>query len=394
MATMQTVPVKWLESRHQWVAKSTEHYKGKTFKVAGYSRLGKSEARKAWKRNCEKKTVAIDAAEDRKDNKVKMGKALCEWYDLYKRHDGRTAETIRTDEDTIKQLIASLGDIRVCDLDSDTIQRYINSLTDKSDSLIKKRWNMLHMFLDYAYPGYNPMARCTKTPSRQKALAWQIDLDDADEPTDKLAYSAEAMARLASELSKPYNVHSKWGSADRGYSAGLPLIVCMYEFMRIGEVVELRVKDILWNENMICVRRQYDENHKLVTAPKYNSRRKIPIMRECAEILHAACEGKKPNDLLFISGTIYNPDKTTHEGRFLRGRLRNNLNLACDRLGLEHHTVHDLRHDGISRLVNLGVQPTSVQKWAGHKSLSVTLDKYYRHTHEENKHDLALVCDI
>ena len=396
VATKQTVSVVWMESRQQWLAKSTEYYNGKAFKVVGYSRLGKTEARKAWKRNYDKKIASMEARDACRNCKVRFDEAIQEWYKQYKLVDGRKPETVRTDTDTIKHLVEEFGSTLVCDLDSDTIQRYINRLAaEKSNSLVRKRWNMLHMFLDYAFPGNNPMARCNRTPSRKMARAWKVETGDEDEPTDKLAYSADEMARLAAELSKPYNVHSKWGSADRGYSAGSALIVCMYEFLRVGEVVELRVKDVQWNGpqngNYIWVRRQYDENHKIVGLPKYGSKRKIPIMRECEEILRNACEGKKPGDLLFPSGIIYNPDKVTHEGRLLRGRLRSNLNLACERAGLDRHTIHDLRHDGISRLVELGVQPASVKKWAGHKSLTVTLDRYYRHTSMENEKDLALV---
>lgn len=398
MATMSTVSVTWLESRKQWTAKSTEYYGGETFKVVGVSKVSKAEARKAWKRNFDKRIAAINAAADRKAWKIKLSVALPEWYESYKEPDGRNDDTIRTDRDTIKQILKELGDINVCDIDSDTIQTFINRASSVlADNTVNKRWNMLHMFFEYVYPdgNGNPMTRCTHTRSKSKTRTWKVDSDD-DEPTDKLAYTPEEMKRLAAELMKPYNVHSGWHTSDRGYSAGLPVVICLYQFLRVGEVVELRVKDILWTDDTrtsgyICVRRQYDENHKIVKTPKYNSKRKVPIMSECVEILKSACDGKEPNDLLFQSGTIYNPDKTTHEGRLLRGRLRDNLNKACERTGLERHTIHDLRHDGISRLVDMGVRPQSVQRWAGHKSLSVTLDKYYRHNGEDNVDDLKLI---
>ncbi len=76
MATLNTVSVIWLESRSQWVAKSTEYYKRESFEVSGASRLGKSEARKAWKRNYDKRIAAMDAETGRKEWKVKLGDAL------------------------------------------------------------------------------------------------------------------------------------------------------------------------------------------------------------------------------------------------------------------------------------------------------------------------------
>jgi len=369
----------------------------------GTSTKSKAKARVAWQKAKERKIAEIDGAADLKAGKVKLSKDLTDWYDAYKRHSRsggrpRSARTIQTDEDTIKQLNISLGDLLVCDIGNDTIQWYFLRLVQQgvSQSTIKKRWNMLFMYFRHKYPDNgNPMTRCIMPQSEAGFNTISVHDEDRDEPTGKLAYTAIEQIRLAAELSKPYNVHSGWHTADRGYSTGAPLIICMYEFLRIGEVVELRVKDVKWNDTgsggMIWIRRQYDEAHKIVTPPKYNSKRKVPIMAECVAILRMACEGKQPNDLLFESGCIYNPDKLRHEGRFLRGRLRDNLNAACERVGLERHTIHDLRHDGISRLVDMGVQPQSVQRWAGHKSLSVTLDKYYRHSGTENEVDLVLV---
>ncbi|MDO4330376.1 MAG: tyrosine-type recombinase/integrase [Lachnospiraceae bacterium] len=393
------VDVKWDEHDKRWVARKTVTYKGVKFLCKGTSVKSKADARESWQRAKERKIAEIDGKAEVKAGKIKLKVALPKWYDDYKRNDGRNADTIRTNEDTIEQIKKVLGEKNVCDIDSDTIQSYFNLLASSlADNTIDKYWCMLHMFFAHLYPdGGNPMARCVQTKSKikTKSRTWKID-DDDDEPTDMLAYTPTEMKRLAAELAKPYNVHSGWHTGDRGYSAGLPVVVCMYQFLRVGEVVQLRVKDILWNDDTctsgyIWVRRQYDENNKVVKVPKYNSKRKVPIMVECVDILRKACDGKQPNDLLFQSGTIYNPDKTTHEGRLLRGRLRDNLNKACERTGLERHTIHDLRHDGISRLVDMGVRPQSVQRWAGHKSLSVTLDKYYRHNGEDNAADLALI---
>ena len=80
MATKHTVSVVWMESRQQWLAKSTEYYNGKIFKVVGYSRLGKTEARKAWKRNYEKKIASMEAKEACRDCKVRFEEAIQEWY--------------------------------------------------------------------------------------------------------------------------------------------------------------------------------------------------------------------------------------------------------------------------------------------------------------------------
>ena len=68
------------------------------------------------------------------------------------------------------------------------------------------------------------------------------------------------------------------------------------------------------------------------------------------------------------------------------------MTAACKATGLTRHHVHDLRHNGISYLVCHGVKAQSVQKWAGHSSLSVTLDIYYRDTSEDDYSDKDIMC--
>ena len=395
MATITNVPVMWLESRSQWVAKSTEYYKGETFLVSGSSRLGKTQARNAWKRNLDKRIAAIDRKEDNAAGRVKLEKAIWQWYETYKREDGRTERTIQTDEDTITQICREMGNIAVCDLDSDTIQRYFTRIArTASDSTCRKRWNMLSMFLRHEYPeSGNPMARCTRTPSRKRKNVWEDE--DNDAPSAKRSYTDEEMSILAGELRKPYDEERNGYKDNIGYAAGPALVVCMYEFLRISELTELRVKDVLWE----------DENHKLVVPPKYGSRRKVPIMAECRDILREACKGKAPCDLLFQSVRSSCGGPLAHEGHFMQRTLRDNLKRACACAGLEEHTVHDLRHDGISRLTRMKAQtvkdgekvmtlldPKSVSRWAGHKTVAVTMNKYYRHDAKEDEVELRIVC--
>lgn len=398
-AKKDSITANWLESRHQWVAKSREYYKGETFDCSGSSKLGKTEARKAWKRNYDKHIAAIDKKLDIKVGKIQFKDYIWNWYNAYKRHEvgnggrSRSARTVQTDEDTITQICVVLGTKLVSDIDSDMIQQYMLELVQANlaDSTIRKRWNMLSMFFKHVYPdGGNPMSRCKRPQSTKETYTWALD-DDEDEPTNKYAYTDTEMQRLEKELCKNYNPAARVSNGlERGYLYGKTLVIIMYQFLRVGEAVELRVKDIDFAKNKIHVRRQYDEQHKLIVPPKWGSRRDIPIASACREILEKSCDGKQPNELVFSSG-ILNSDTLEHEGHILRGGLRRVIGVACERAGLEIHTIHDLRHDGISWIVRRGARPQSVQKWAGHKSLSVTLDRYYRHTMEDNPEDMALM---
>lgn len=374
--------------------RTTETYKGVTFRCVGSSRAGKLEAKKNWAKSLEKKKAEIDGQVERKEHKDKFSVAIKEWYETYKSHKGygsgkRSPRTLRTDCDTINQLVKEFGDFRVCDLTAEVIQQYFNRLSSQlSKSSIKKRWNMLKMFFKYIYPagGNNPMLLCSPIYPEQ-------EIGSEEGTNDKCAYTDIEIERLTEELGQPYNpAGRKSNGIPRGYIYGEILIVILHQFLRVGEAIELRVKDVDLEKGMLSVARQYEGRSHAVMLPKYRSVRKLPIAEFCYPILEKACREKEPDDLLFPAGAL--KTATAHGGRIVIDNLRDTLYAAEQRLGLEHHTVHDLRHDGISRLVRQGVKPTSIQRWAGHKSLTMTLDLYYRHTGEDDEEDVTLMRGI
>ncbi|MCD7995147.1 MAG: phage integrase N-terminal SAM-like domain-containing protein [Clostridia bacterium] len=177
MTKKESISTNWLESRRQWVAKSREYYKGETFDCSGSSKLGKTEARKAWKRNYDKHIIAIDKKLDIKAGRLLFRDSVWDWYNAYKRHEvgkggrPRSARTVQTDEDTITQICEEFGNKMVCDIDSDTIQQYMLNLVQANlaDSTIRKRWHMLSMFMTHIYPdGGNPMLRCKRPQSTKE----------------------------------------------------------------------------------------------------------------------------------------------------------------------------------------------------------------------------------
>lgn len=56
----------------------------------------------------------------------------------------------------------------------------------------------------------------------------------------------------------------------------------------------------------------------------------------------------------------------------------------CDTLGFEGITIHSLRHTFATRCIESGISEIVVQKWLGHASITMTLDRY-THISEEFK---------
>ena len=186
--------------------------------------------------------------------------------------------------------------------------------------------------------------------------------------SEKRAYTDEEMRRLTAVLLEMGSVHA------------CALVICMHEFLRCGELVELRAGDV--HDGYLDVRRQYSRVDRQIRQPKYGSARRVPIADEARAVIESAVAGKGPKELLFPGVRIEH---------LLEIDLLHTLTKACTAAGLPRHTVHDLRHDGISRLVRLGVTPASVSRWCGHKSIATTLRRYYRDDGSENADDIGLV---
>ncbi len=376
---------KYREADGRYVYKTTESYKGVTWECKGTSYKGAAQAKAAWQRNKEKRIALIDGTVDKKEGRICLERAMREWYDLYLRNKvirgrHRPQTTIDTDMTTMSQIVDGLGNMQVCDIDSDVLQRYFNSLAEKGTgaSVIRKQWVLFNQFFKKNRPYNNPMLMCVKPQTKSKHTL----CDDDCETSTKTAYTDQEMAALTNVLLE----HPAGRRVEQAAERGRLLTVIMWEFLRLGEAVELRVRDVDLTAGIIRIRRQYDERHKVVVIPKDNSKRDLPISGKCRSVIEAACAGKQPDELLFFGN-----ESNGHEGRILRGALRDTLTAACEQAQIKPHHVHDLRHDGISYMVRRGAKPTSVQRWAGHKSLTVTLDIYYRDTGEDDPQDRSLM---
>ena len=56
--------------------------------------------------------------------------------------------------------------------------------------------------------------------------------------------------------------------------------------------------------------------------------------------------------------------------------VNDRLKRLCSAAGVKQITVHGLRHTSATLLLSAGVQPHTVQRRLGHKSVQITLDVY------------------
>ncbi|MDY2855140.1 MAG: tyrosine-type recombinase/integrase [Oliverpabstia sp.] len=371
-------------------------YKGEKKRITGTSAQGRMEARKSFQRKVDEWEDEIDNRERMFTGQETLSVAMTRWYDMYKLPLGQVQNTIITDRDTMKQIFATeLGNMIVSEIKADDIQKNLNALARiRSNSVIKKRYLMLNMFFKYfavTRQVFNIMEAVKLPKSRTHRTTVASGRNVVEE--EKLAYTDKQIQMLYDDLKRPFD-KTKIGTDECGTVYGRFLLVILFEYLRYGEAAELRVKDVDFKKNVIHIRRQWTSKSREIKEPKYNSVRDVPIAKEIRKFLVEAAIGKRSDELLFRTGELnknreYIP--SAKDGHIRENVVLLTLHRAEERLGFERHTIHDLRHDGISMYVRRGLRAEDVSRFAGHKSVAFTMDRYYRHTAEISEEAMRLV---
>lgn len=139
------------------------------------------------------------------------------------------------------------------------------------------------------------------------------------------------------------------------------MILCN-EGLRPCEVRALCGEDI--SENEIIINKAMDTGNHLKSTKTKAGIRAVPIFNTVKDIF------QKYKD---ISGRVFNVSLKS---------LEENFQDICNKAGLSGFKLYSLRHTFITRCAEKNVHPKIVQKWAGHKSLNMTL-KFYTHISQE-----------
>lgn len=275
----------------------------------------------------------------------------------------------------------SIGAMKLKDIKSFHLQKFLNSKSSLSKSYIKKMHMLLDMFFSNAVKNdlipKNPMD-AVNMPKSQKQVKDVRALTRQEQ--------SEYMKQLESTRLKPL------------------FLTCLFTGMRMGELMALDWDHVNFKKGEIKVEFSYKEVRmhdqkepywKLLKQPPKTSSglRTIPIPQEIVKMLksHKTAQDKLS---LKLGKDEFNKEKLvfcSEVGTPLSSRnIQRTHYSICNKIGLSGIGFHALRHTFATRMIEENVPVKTVQYWIGHSSIEITYNIYV-HVQEENKKAAAQV---
>lgn len=245
---------------------------------------------------------------------------------------------------------------KIEDLTSEEIQEYMNTLTNYSNSYIKKIYEQFtqsyKLAMNKGYISKNPLYDVIKPRSvKEDKIVRALEVEEQQDFTNYL------ISKTIKE--EPYkNIY----------------LIQMYMGLRVGEALALRSTDIDLQKNIIQVNKTIttDKDGKTIMGGKTKTnagKREIPIP-ECIrnEIIEQMQVAENNFDKqLFVS----------KKGNYVDSRNVNRiLKLRLEKLGISGISTHSLRHTYGTRCVEAGMRAVALQRLMGHTDVSITLNTY------------------
>lgn len=368
----QIGPSKWEVRITEWVPDLSK----------GTSKKRRSQIRRRF--NTEAEATEFWRAEN-----ARMGSAdgtipntLGEYLDYWFATSGRRrwlGSTARANRSHLDQVIAEIGDVRMCDLKRHHFVKFVNDLADRglqptsiSRKIAPLRTAMLEALdADYVTKDLTARLPIGRQP-RKEAVATTPEENDAFE-------------RAAFEVS---------------HNFGVMVALDVLTGIRRAEILALRWSDVDLDAGVLTVRRavstDYDGNI-IVKSTKTNTVRKIALGPDGVELLRAHREVTRRlaeehtvvhlDQYLFVKhpldDTVYRPDYITKTIRKIR-----------ERLGLRPEvSIKSIRHYQATMLLSSGIGLPDVAGRMGHAGGGATTVRVYGHAIAERDIDSALIIE-
>lgn len=170
---------------------------------------------------------------------------------------------------------------------------------------------------------------------------------------------------------------------------GALITTAAYSGLRIGELCGLKHEDILWEEGVIHVQRQYRHRTNDFALPKSGIRRRVVMLEPVAEAIRGV--PKLNTDGFVFYGRrdhkMYTPPSHNYFWTPVRAMFHMTLSEERKAQIPVSFDFHELRHFCGSFLADIGLSPQDIAEQLGHTDGGRLAQQLYVHTYRENAFD-------
>lgn len=165
--------------------------------------------------------------------------------------------------------------------------------------------------------------------------------------------------------------------------------------LRTGEMIGLKWSDIDFENRVLHVKRTMEYRHcfkewKIGNPKTKNGFRDIPLTEEAIIILKNQKE--KLKNLKVISVEFSDQVFLCKDGTPTKNTAYDTkLYYYCDKIGMEHFSMHALRHTFATRCIEAGMKPKTLQMILGHSNIGTTMNLYVHITDDEKSKEIKSV---
>lgn len=304
-----------------------------------------------------------------RENNMTVSQWIMEWLDLYLKDLSPT--TLKSYTYQIENYIINqdIGNIRLQNLTTSDVQRWINSLYNES-------------------PLSNQPLSAKTVKNIYHNLCAAIDKAVVLELVKKNVCKAVSLPKVQKYTAEVYDEKElqQLLTAIKGTDMELPLMIDINLGLRRGELLALKWKHIDFEknlvsieDNMVEVKREVSADRILTKAPKSASgQRVIPISSALSEYLKKARTDYVLRKLR-MGADFFDGDYVIcqENGRpYKPNSLTSKFNHFLKNNNLKHIRLHDLRHTNATLMLTQGISPKVAQMRLGHSDYSTTMNIY------------------
>lgn len=160
------------------------------------------------------------------------------------------------------------------------------------------------------------------------------------------------------------------------------VVLCLYMGLRVGELVALKWSDFDLKKGVLTISKTCHDGKdangkyiKMIETPKtVSSRRIVPIPRQLIPLITKERKNSRSDNVI-----------SSEKGEISVRSYQKSFELFLKNIGIKPRGIHALRHTFATRALECGMDVKTLSEILGHKSPTVTLNRYVHSLTEHKK---------